>query len=102
MAPEKKKKSPPKVPWKEQRVSAPAGLISMIVAAAISAGGVKLADTAWPTDVEVRLAKSEQSHTQMLEIVGFLAQHHIKTGSATQPPAHILALPAVSGASDEE
>ena len=90
-----------KVPWKEQRVSAPAGLISMIIAAVISAAGVKVADTAWPTEVEVRLAKIEQSQGEMLKIVGFLANHHIKTSNFPQPPASILALPAVSAAPDE-
>jgi hypothetical protein len=65
-----------KTSWKERNVTLPAGLIGMALSAAISAGGVKIADNAWPTEVEVRLALIEQQQTANLAILTALAKHH--------------------------
>jgi hypothetical protein len=71
MAEEDKKGS-----WKERNVSLPAGLIGLVITSALSAGTVKVADNAWPTEVEVRLALIEEQQADNLAILTALAKHH--------------------------
>jgi hypothetical protein len=51
-------------------------LAAIIVTALLSAGGVKVADNAWPTEIEVRLALIEKQQQETLQILAFLATHH--------------------------
>ncbi|MEE9365176.1 MAG: hypothetical protein V3W44_00680 [Dehalococcoidales bacterium] len=51
-------------------------LATIIVTALLSAGGIKVADNAWPTEIEVRLALIEKQQQETLQILSFLATHH--------------------------
>jgi hypothetical protein len=76
MAKPKKEEEAEPTSWKDRNVTLPAGLIAMGLSAVISVGGVKIADNAWPTEVEVRLALIENRQQETLQILGFLATHH--------------------------
>jgi hypothetical protein len=65
-----------KTSWRDKNVSLPAGLIVAVLSAFLSAGGIKLADNAWPTKVEVRLALIEKQQKDTLTMLGALAAHH--------------------------
>lgn len=62
--------------WREKSVTLPGGLLALLLSSALSAGGVKLADNAWPTEVEVRLALIEKQQQESRAILLFLAEHH--------------------------
>ena len=77
-----------KTSWKDQRISAPAGLVAVLLTSLISAGGMKAADKAWPTEVEVRLARIETKQEEIHRVVILLGNYHMvasKPTKSTQP-----------------